>query len=522
MINWMLYVVLVSALLAIAALLAEHRARLRGTASRWFWIIAIIASLLIPTVIASVSVQLPNVFNSSVSQKIVVLREATALRLPPLILHGNSAVRAHDAFNNDAALKRSWVVVSTIMLLALIVSGAHLFWRKRRWTPGTLSQTTVLVTDDVGPAVVGLLRPRIVVPGWLLQAPLAQQRAVMAHEQAHLDAGDPQLLTIALCLLVFMPWNLPLWWQLRRLRYAIEVDCDARVLKSGHEVTHYGETLIAVCERQSGYIGAVAAMSESKSFLEERIKIMIRKPTTSWRVTATLLGCLSIGLVAAAAQISPPNAGTSINLPAEIALDAATLDGYVGSYQFGEHGVFEITRKDQHLFAQLTGQPAFEIYAQNSTEFFYKVVNAQITFIVDAQHQTTALVLHQNGANITAQRIDAAVASQVRSATATKVQSQASSPGSEAALRHLIAGLSTGKPNYDEMSPELATATRQQLSSLQTSLTYFGAVQSIEFRGVGTMGEDVYEVKHEHGLSRWRITLSSSGIITGALVTPGP
>jgi hypothetical protein len=31
-----------------------------------------------------------------------------------------------------------------------------------------------------------------------------------------------------------------LWWQLRRLRHAIEVDCDARVLMAGHNMTTYG------------------------------------------------------------------------------------------------------------------------------------------------------------------------------------------------------------------------------------------------------------------------------------------
>ena len=120
--------------------------------------------------------------------------------------------------------------------------------------------------------MVGLLRPRIVVPRWVTMALPSHQAAVIAHEQSHLDARDPQLFTLALALLVFMPWNLPLWWQLRRLRYAIEVDCDARVLKGGVDPAHYGETLIAVGERQSAYIGAVAAMSESKSFLEERIE----------------------------------------------------------------------------------------------------------------------------------------------------------------------------------------------------------------------------------------------------------
>src|SRR5438477_356942 len=81
--------------------------------------------------------------------------------------------------------------------------------------------------------IVGLLRSRIVVPAWLLSAPESQQTAVIAHEQSHLEAGDPLMLTIALGLLVLMPWNFPLWWQLRRLRRAIEVDCDSRVLRRG-------------------------------------------------------------------------------------------------------------------------------------------------------------------------------------------------------------------------------------------------------------------------------------------------
>src|SRR4029078_228106 len=104
------------------------------------------------------------------------------------------------------------------------------------------------------------------------------QTSAIAHDQPHLDARDPQLLTLGLALLVFMPWNLPLWWQLRRLRYAIEIDCDARVLKGGVDPQHYGATLIALVERQSAYVGAVAAMSESQSFLEERIEHMFRKP----------------------------------------------------------------------------------------------------------------------------------------------------------------------------------------------------------------------------------------------------
>ncbi|UUZ46788.1 hypothetical protein LP420_23520 [Massilia sp. B-10] len=67
-------------------------------------------------------------------------------------------------------------------------------------------------------------------PLWLTQSQAQQQALVMAHESSHMAARDPQLLGLALLVLVAMPWNLPMWWQLRRLRHAIEVDCDARVL----------------------------------------------------------------------------------------------------------------------------------------------------------------------------------------------------------------------------------------------------------------------------------------------------
>jgi BlaR1 peptidase M56 len=71
----------------------------------------------------------------------------------------------------------------------------------------------VHVSDDAGPAIVGLLAPHIVVPRWLMQRPPDVQELVIAHEQGHLEAHDARLVTIALGLLVCMPWNLPLWWQ---------------------------------------------------------------------------------------------------------------------------------------------------------------------------------------------------------------------------------------------------------------------------------------------------------------------
>jgi bla regulator protein blaR1 len=53
MFQWMLYVVIVTLILSAAALSAERAVRLRQGATRWVWITAIIASLAVPTIIAS-------------------------------------------------------------------------------------------------------------------------------------------------------------------------------------------------------------------------------------------------------------------------------------------------------------------------------------------------------------------------------------------------------------------------------------------------------------------------------------
>lgn len=523
MLIWIIYVVFVSMLLGVAALAAEHRAHLRRKSSRWYWILAIVASLLIPTLIASVSIEIPNIFSPAVSQKMVILREATSSHLSPMLWISRSMEHQSEYRNFDPLIKQIWTGLSALLLCGLLASGMHLLWRKRQWKKGSLLNTPVLITRDIGPAVVGLINPQIVIPAWVIESPPEQQRAVIAHEQSHLDAGDPLLLTVALSLLVFMPWNLPLWWQLRRLRCAIEVDCDARVLKGGQSITSYGETLIAVGQRQSGYVGSVAGMSESKSFLEKRIKIMVTKPAKWWRLSAIAFGFASLAFVAVAAQVSPPNASSSSTIEqTEISLPASTLEKYTGSYKFLDIGVMTITRDGNHLYSQLTGQQVIEIFAKSTSEFFPKVVDAKISFVLDENGYATALVLQQNGANITAPRIDAAVAEQINNTINNRIQNQTQNPNSEAALRGLIAGLASGKPDYSTMSPELAQATRDQLSHLHEGAKTLGSIKSIVFRGIGNQGWDIYDVYHENGRSDWRIVLSETGLITGALVTTGP
>jgi hypothetical protein len=84
--------------------------------------------------------------------------------------------------------------------------------------------------------------------------------------------------------------------------------------------------------------------------------------------------------------------------PKAITLDAATLGEYAGRYRFDFGAVFDITLKGDHLDAQMTGQPALPFLASARDRFFYRVVDAQLTFERDADGKVVALVLHRTAA----------------------------------------------------------------------------------------------------------------------------
>lgn len=88
--------------------------------------------------------------------------------------------------------------------------------------------------------------------------------------------------------------------------------------------------------------------------------------------------------------------------PPVVTLDASTLQQYAGTYDLGGAPV-TVTVKDATVFAQLAGQPAYEIYPSAKDEFYLKIVDAQISF-TRTNGAVTGLVLHQNGRDSTARR----------------------------------------------------------------------------------------------------------------------
>jgi len=80
-----------------------------------------------------------------------------------------------------------------------------------------------------------------------------------------------------------------------------------------------------------------------------------------------------------------------------VEVDPEIYDKYVGKYKLQENFVITITKENNGLFAQATGQEKFEIYPESENEFFYKIVDAQISFIKDKSDKVAKLILHQGG-----------------------------------------------------------------------------------------------------------------------------
>jgi TonB family protein len=306
MITWMLYHFFLSFLLIGAALAAEsalHRWRLP---TRPVWVGAIGGSFAMPFLLPFLrgfaggrvvgALAAPGSDASGVSLGIAIME--------PVVVAG-SAIPASPAI--DPILLGGWIAGSLLVGVFLLLSSLRLRLRSRQWKPAVVERTPVLVSTDTGPAVVGLLGSRIVLPAWALALPEPSRTLLLRHEREHQRAGDVPLLNAALAALALCPWNPCLWYAVRRLRLAVEVDCDARVLRGHPDVAAYGELLVSVGGRLGAPRGlAVAAAVEKRSSLEQRIRIMTAARTRRTRLAAVPLAGLAVGLLLLSCEVPEP------------------------------------------------------------------------------------------------------------------------------------------------------------------------------------------------------------------------
>ena len=87
-------------------------------------------------------------------------------------------------------------------------------------------------------------------------------------------------------------------------------------------------------------------------------------------------------------------------------IDPAVYDAYVGPYELEKVGTMKITKEDGRLYGKLGGQPKVELFPRSETEFFLKIVQAEIVFNKDPDGRVTSLTLKQAGMTLTGKKVE--------------------------------------------------------------------------------------------------------------------
>ena len=319
--TWMVYCVLCAVGLTLAAILAE-RVLLAGRGPvRGVWVSAVALSLIVPLVAYRAAQQrsdAPAIVSAGVGVVAPVGPADASIATAP-----SSAASATHAetpsWNWRAAVARidrplmiAWASLSAALLLYFVAGVIVLALMRRRWQQREVLGVRVFVSEKTGPAIVGAISPAIVVPEWVLEMEASRLALMLCHEQEHRRAGDGRLLAAAQLAVIAMPWNIALWWQVMRLRLAVELDCDARVLREG-DARIYGDLLLTAARPQRpGLIGATA-FAERAAQLERRIQVLARHRTHTSRVARAVAA--GVGLVAVSVAWAAPRPAVSVHSP---------------------------------------------------------------------------------------------------------------------------------------------------------------------------------------------------------------
>jgi bla regulator protein blaR1 len=309
------YVIVLGTALNIASSLLERELPAHWP-RRWLWVATIALSVTIPAIYRT--------------RHATTVGEAHAHTTTAHADHGKAGLDAYldgewlahvESYNG--VINGVWLAASALLILWGLVSAGRvvLMLRSHGAARGRRRQTVidgvpVVVTASMGPATVGLLRSRVVVPRWVLALPGTERQYVLRHEDEHRRAHDALVLFVASLPLILLPWNPALWWQIRRLHLAIEMDCDQRVVSALGDATAYGTLLLRVAEAASRGPRLQPALLGRAGMLERRLTLLVASVPRSraMRVLVPLAACamLAAALSMPHPVLAPPSASSAL------------------------------------------------------------------------------------------------------------------------------------------------------------------------------------------------------------------
>ena len=139
----------------------------------------------------------------------------------------------------------------------------------------------------------------------------------------------------------------------------------------------------------------------------------------------------------------------------QLAIDAKLRGRLVGRYQLAPDFIFDVQDRDGRLMVGITNQPTQEVFPDSPTRWSYRGVDATLEFNLPKTGLAKSLVLHQNGVEQTAQRIEPAD---------DKKDNDADKLPIDASLRRRLAG------RY-KLSPQFIFTVRDRDGHLMVSIT---------------------------------------------------
>ena len=170
--------------------------------------------------------------------------------------------------------------------------------------------------------------------------------------------------------------------------------------------------------------------------------------------------------------------------------------------------------------AKLSAAPAQNALPESDTKFY--AMGLEIEFPKVAEGGRAEQLILRGQQDTVLKRLDDSAAKPFLDAAAAfekRMKDNKPLPGSEAALRKLIADLQAGKPDESMLVP--GALWQQLLPQLQSQASQMGQVKSVTFQAVGPAGPDIYRVESEKGTWMARIWMSADGKVERAAIN-GP
>lgn len=295
MIMWMAYAAMTGGLLAAGGWVCERLCETMGWPRRFPWLVALTLAVVIPLSARPPAPMREAPANASMAvEQVVAAAQTPAASIPGPMLERMAAI--------------SWGAAS---LATLVVFGAILGLMarsRRRWPRRSLDGEDVYVSEGFGPALIGVARPSVVIPDWLFCASGRAGRVAVLHEREHARARDHLTLLYGAIIAALFPWSPAVWWMVRNLRAAVEIDCDRRVIASGIPADDYGKLLLAIGVGRHRRRMFTPALVESRHSLERRLKIMAARKMKWSPLRAVTLAGLTLAAVVIACDTNAPTA----------------------------------------------------------------------------------------------------------------------------------------------------------------------------------------------------------------------